>query len=35
MERNIMISRLGIWMGGIALMLISLYLYLENPLEVR
>lgn len=35
MERNIMIRRLGMWMGGIALMLISLYLYLENPLEVR
>lgn len=35
MERNIMIRRLGMWIGGIALMVISLYLYLKNPLEVR
>ena len=27
--------RLGVWIGGIALMLISLYLYLINPLEVK
>lgn len=30
-----MIRRLGMWIGGIALMVISLYLYLKNPLEVR
>ncbi len=28
-------KRLGVWISGIALMLISLYLYLKNPLEVQ
>lgn len=30
-----MIRRLGVWISGITLMVISLYLYLKNPLEVR
>jgi len=30
-----MIRRLGVWISGITLMVISLYLYLKNPLEVQ
>lgn len=35
MERNIVIRRLGLWISGITLMVLSLYLYLKNPLAVR
>lgn len=28
-------KRLGVWISGIALMLISLHLYLKNPLKVQ
>lgn len=35
MDRNIMIRRIGVWISGITLLIINLYLYLKNPLEVR
>ncbi len=35
MERNIMMRRLGGRISGIILIIISLYLYLTNPLKVQ